>query len=88
VKKIGLVRAAQQPVQDVASDISLANYFLRYAFYVVMVSIDLLQVGWDSQVRSVLQFSISSIPFRPYGSPSQTPPIADSMSQVSFTSKL
>src|SRR5271169_6222460 len=45
-EKIGLVRAAQQPVQDVASDIFLANYFLPYAFCVVMVFIEVFRVRW------------------------------------------
>ena len=69
---MGLVQAVQQPARDVASNICLSNYFLCYAFYVVMVSIGVFRVKWthrsdqssDSrQVRSRVK-----IP----GSPSQT----------------
>jgi hypothetical protein len=34
------------PVRDVARGIFLANYFLRYAFYVVMVLIEVFRVRW------------------------------------------
>ena len=42
----GRAALVEPPVRDVARSIFLANYFLRYAFYVVMVSIDLFQVRW------------------------------------------
>jgi hypothetical protein len=69
VKKIGLVRAAQQPVQDLAPDIYLANYFLRYAFCLVMVSIEVFRVRWTHRSDQSRNSHLVRSPVGPHRKP-------------------
>jgi len=64
-----LLRAAQQPAQDVAPDIYLANYFLRYAFCVVIVPIEAFWVRWSHRSDHSSDSQLARSRVRPEGKP-------------------